>query len=70
MSPTPFALRRPVPVAIVPLAHWRARQDEAVDPRLEPFLQAVADMLWQDIRRELEQNAAHERIINEVKNDD
>lgn len=56
MSATPSALRRPAHMAIVPLARRRVSTTKAVDPRLEPFLQALADMVWRDIRRELEQN--------------
>ncbi len=60
MSAAPSTLRRPANVAIVPLAHRRERKAEAVDPRFEPFLQALADMIWRDIRRELE--ATDEKI--------
>ena len=54
MSTAPAALRYRATAAIVPLARRRPVGSEAVDPRLEPFLQAMADMVWRDIRRELE----------------
>ena len=57
MSATPSALRHTAHVAIVPLARRRPVGSEAVDPRLEPFLQAVADMVWRDIQLELEPQA-------------
>ena len=67
MSATPSALRHTAHVAIVPLARRRPVGSEAVDPRLEPFLQAMADMVWRDIHRELEQENAQEKTNAENK---
>ena len=55
MSATPSALRQRATAAIVPLASRRARRAETVDPRLEPFLRSLAELVWRDIHRELEQ---------------